>query len=507
MTQASGANSARAIACLTGVSIALLVVHLYAATVVGFGDSEALYAAYALHPQPAYLDHPGLVGVFARAIGGGTAPDPIAAHGVTSLLAAAVPWTMALLCRAAGAPWPRALWTALVFALVPQIAIGLFAMTPDLLLALAWIGSLAAAAFALRDRPGSTRATLGFAAAGLLAGTAAASKVTGVLLIAALVAAYASRGARPHARTVAPWAGIAAGLVVPAPVLVFEARTGWPMVAHRLIDTQQGAGVSLRNVGALLGGQLVYLSPVVAVVVALAARTAWRGRKAPDGTPDAVGALLLAATVIPASVLVPLALWSRVAEPHWIAPALLSLAPVIARAPAGAPGTPSRRLVVAAATVAALCVAVVHAWVLVPGALRLAPASYDARVDIANELVGWREVLPVVRESVAAQASPGLEGVAVVGPHWVICAQLEADLRGEVPVGCDTPVRDDFDGWYPRARWRKADAIVWVTDERFGTPPPMPDYAVARFRRVHIRRGGREVRVFTVLVLLRRAEG
>ena len=28
----------------------------------GFGDSEALYACYALHPQPAYLDHPALIG-------------------------------------------------------------------------------------------------------------------------------------------------------------------------------------------------------------------------------------------------------------------------------------------------------------------------------------------------------------------------------------------------------------------------------------------------------------
>src|SRR6185503_15989138 len=48
------------------VSVVLLAVRLAAARVVGFGDSEALYACYALHPQPAYLDHPGLVGLFAR---------------------------------------------------------------------------------------------------------------------------------------------------------------------------------------------------------------------------------------------------------------------------------------------------------------------------------------------------------------------------------------------------------------------------------------------------------
>ncbi|HLK37596.1 MAG TPA: hypothetical protein VKU41_12640, partial [Polyangiaceae bacterium] len=87
-------------AALAVASAVLLGVRFYASTRVGFGDSEALYACYALHPQPAYLDHPGLIGVFARAVGGGTAPSPVAAHAVTSLLATAVPWIMAAACRA-----------------------------------------------------------------------------------------------------------------------------------------------------------------------------------------------------------------------------------------------------------------------------------------------------------------------------------------------------------------------------------------------------------------------
>src|SRR5882672_6733077 len=129
-------------AALAAVSVALLAVRLFAASRVGFGDSEALYAAYALHPQPAYLDHPGLIGIFARTLGGGTAPTPLRAHDVTAFLATGVPWAMALFCHAAGATWRRSLITATVVALVPAIAIGLFAMTPDLLLALLWMTSL-----------------------------------------------------------------------------------------------------------------------------------------------------------------------------------------------------------------------------------------------------------------------------------------------------------------------------------------------------------------------------
>lgn len=479
------------------VSLVLLAVRLYAAAHVGFGDSEALYACYALHPQPAYLDHPGLVGTVARIIGGGSAPSPLAAHVVTSLAATAFPWAVVLACRASGASWRRALAGGIVVAVVPEIAVGLFALTPDLLCAFAWISCLASAATALRARPSTAAATAAFAAAGLLAGIAAASKVSGLALMVALTAAYAAPPARAHARTIAPWAGLLAGLLVVAPVALFEAHTGWPMLRHRLVDTQGAAGLSLRNLGAVLGGQLVYLSPLVAVLAVLALREQWRARG------DAVGRLLLASTLVPLAVLLPLCLWSRVAEPHWIAPALLALVPAAARAQ----HAPSRRLVVASAALGGLIVAAAHAWTLVPAAIRLAPASYDPRLDLTNELYGWPRVVTAVRDEALAEWTPATRpgDIVVVGPHWVVCAQLDAALGGAIPVGCDTPIRDDFDDWYPRTRWRDADTIVWVSDRRFGPPPELPSYVPLRSREVPIARAGRVVRVFEITVLARRA--
>jgi hypothetical protein len=480
------------------MSIVLLALRAFAAAHVGFGDSEALYASYALHPQPAYLDHPGLVGLLARALGHGTAPSPERAHLATAILATAFPWVAALACRASGATWGRSFAGAIVVALAPEAAIGLFAMTPDLLLALAWTGSLALAAEALRSAPGSGRASLAFAGAGLLAGVAAASKLTGLLLLVALAAAYAARPARPHLRSLAPWAGLAAGLIVVAPVAMYEARAGWPMLVHRLVDTQSSAGLSFRNLGALAGGQLLYLSPLVALLAALAGRQLWRGRG------DAVGRLLLLSCVLPLAAVLPLCLWSRVAEPHWLAPALLALVPAATRSPTA----PSRRLVVASCAVAGAMVAAVHGWVLVPSALRLAPASYDPRLDLSNELYGWPQVVDVARAEALGAWVPGSErgDVVVVGPHWVVCAQLEAALRGDLPVGCDTPVRDDFDDWWPRDRWRRADVVVWVTDARFGPPPALPSRATLRTREIRVQRDGRTIRVFTVAVLTRRAQ-
>jgi hypothetical protein len=143
----------------------------------------------------------------------------------------------------------------------------------------------------------------------------------------------------------------------------------------------------------------------------------------------------------------------------------------------------------------------------VPSAVRLAPASYDPRLDLTNELYGWPRVATVARDEALAEWTPGTDRreVAIVGPHWVVCAQLEAALRGTLPVGCDTPIGDDFDVWYPRATWHEADTIVWVTDRRFGPAPELPSHVKLRSREVHVERDGRVVRVFDVTVLARRA--
>ncbi len=220
------------------VSLAFLGVRLYAASRIGFADSEALYACYALHPQPAYLDHPGLIGLIARAMGGGLALTPSGAHRITAVLATLVPWALVLAARGAGASWRGALLAGLALVAAPEISFGLFAMTPDLPLAFAWLGALGLAAAGLRAPPSSGRAAGALVFAGMLAGVASVSKVSGALLALALVATYLTRFHRPalsHARTLWPWAGLAAGALVAFPVVAFEARSGFPLLRrHRL---------------------------------------------------------------------------------------------------------------------------------------------------------------------------------------------------------------------------------------------------------------------------------
>jgi hypothetical protein len=97
--------------------------------------------------------------------------------------------------------------------------------------------------------------------------------------------------------------------------------------------------------------------------------------------------------------------------------------------------------------------------------------------------------------------------IAVVGPHWVICAQLHAALANRVDIGCDTRVTDDFDTWMPRARWGQADKVLFVSDNRFEIDPRalFPDRARTLEWEVTVSRGGRVTRVFTLSLFEKRA--
>jgi hypothetical protein len=496
---------------LVGITVVLLGIRLWAASVVGFGDSEALYASWALHPQPAYLDHPGFVGILARAIGEGAAPTPGRAHVVTAFVATVVPWLVYVAARALGAERRPSLVAAIVVALVPEISIGLFALTPDLVLAPIWLGAIALAGVGLRAKPDAPWTAASFLGAGLLAGIGASAKISGLLLVAALAVAYAliARTKQQEARavrTVWPWAGLLAGLVVIAPVLAFEARSGFPMLHHRLVDTQQGAGAArvLGNAGALLGGQLLYLSPLLAWIAIVLARSLFRARRE-----DAVSTLLFACFAVPLLPLVILCLWSPVAEPHWIAPALLALPLHAARDPESVAGARETKILRWGTALAGVLTLVAHGWVLVPASARVLPDDADPKIDIANELYGWPSVLEGVRAHMKLAATPydpeGRE-VAVVGPHWTICGQLHAAMPG-VRVGCATPIPDDFDRWLPREEWRSAGDVLWVTDNRFhgDGADQLPRHVRAYERHVRIVRGGRVVRVFTLILYSKQA--
>lgn len=469
------------------VSIALFALRLQLAGHVGFGDAEALYICYGLHPQPAYLDHPGFVGQVARWLG---APSPLKTHLLTAVLATAVPWLGGLAARATGAPWSRAARTVLALALAPEMAVGLFGLTPDLLMATAWLGALTLALFALSRPPSSFAAFAATLGVGALVGIATLSKVSALLLALALAASLGFRALRPRLRTFAPWAAALLVLLLLAPVVLWEVQNGSPMLRHRLITTQSQAGLSFRNLGALLGGQLVYVSPVLLVASGFVAVDLYRRR-----AEDAASRLLWLCTVVPGVVLAALCLWSKVAEPHWLAPAYLPLAIHAARSERVGP-----KLAVASLVTGAALTLLTWLWVATELPPRLLGGLYQPKYDLANDLVAWGPGGRLLDDAVTRTALETHRLPVVVGPHWVVCAQAQAALGNRAPVGCNTPQRDDFDRWYPRSRWLDAPVVLLVYDSRFPLDPKLelPGRTVKSRSKVEVRRGGRVVRTIWV---------
>ena len=191
------------------LTLLLFAARMYAARLIGFGDSEALYACYALHPQAAYLDHPGLVGVLAvvhRRRGASDARGRPCHHD-RGARDGVFPWLVFVVARRLGAEVRPAAIAAMVVAVTPEIAVGLFAMTPDLPLAYLWLGFLGTAALAFESEPRGVGAAALFLVAGVCAGASATAKVTGALLLPAFAVSIALDP--KHRRTIWPWLGLA----------------------------------------------------------------------------------------------------------------------------------------------------------------------------------------------------------------------------------------------------------------------------------------------------------
>jgi hypothetical protein len=488
-----------------GVSVGLLALRMSLADMIGFGDAEALYAVYARYRQATYLEHPGLIGwVGSWVSGDGSIPSPNAAHRFTAAAAMAVPWIAGLAARASGATWRGAMWTIVALLVVPEFAVGLYAFTPDVPLGLLWATALTLAIVALKNEASSPRALGATVGAGLVTGLACTSKLSGVLLGIALLATWLSGPLRKRWKTLAPWAAVVCFGMVVAPMVLREWRLGNPMLHHRLLATQAGFGPTMRNLGALLGGQVLYVTPFALFAAVLVARDLVKRHRDDD-----VGRLLILATFIPLVALSVLMLLSKVAEPHWLAPAYVALAVHLGRRVDCDSPIISRRLMIASLVSSIAAIALVFVTVRFPLLPKVLGKHYQARYDLTNDLFAWKDGNRLVREAVDDVRESGISSIAVVGPHWVVCAQVKAGLGSSARVGCETDVGDDFDTFYPRAEWRKAKVLLYVTDDRYDVDPRnrFPDLAVQSVSRVGVRRGGVLIRTIRVTRLGRAGAG
>jgi 4-amino-4-deoxy-L-arabinose transferase-like glycosyltransferase len=259
-------------------------------------------------------------------------------------------------------------------------------------------------------------------AIGLFAGLAMDSKYTAALLWFGIALwLLVTPSMRLWLRRPAPWFGALLGLAAFLPVLLWEARHGWPSV------TRQGARIAAwhpsdaaRFLAELAGGQAGLVTPLIFAFcvggVVKAARQAWRTRD-PAWT-------LLAVLTLPAVVLfIQHALGDRV-QGNW--PAVIYPAASIAAAGLSAPIWERLfRPAIALGLVVTLLVYLQAGVALLP-----LPAGID---PIARQLAGWDSLADQV-DAVARRAGADF----VAADQYGVGAELARTLpRGVTVIGVD----------------------------------------------------------------------
>lgn len=456
-------------------SVFLFGLRLDLSRILGLGDAEALYFAYGLHPQPAYLNHPGLIGWLARCLG----PDasPLAIHIWTALAATALPWLGVLAARACGARGTPALRSYFALALLPELCLGSSAFTPDLPFALFWLAALTCAGGALRHPPASFRSLLGMLGAGVATALCCLSKHAGWFLVLSLAWLLLERPQAARRRTLGPWAAAFVLAILVGPLLRWWLMQGLGL-RWGLLSWQQGLGVLLRP---LLAATPPFLFAATLVGLDLLAGE----RHSP------IDRLLRLNFLIPIGPLLVLALAGG--DPGWLLPAYLTLSVQVARS-AELP----RRLLQSCIGLGSALALLGWCWLrtdlpyLSWQLLGGSPAAWDTTSD----LFAWGPGRPLLEGVIqGARERTGQEPL-VVGPHWAVCAQADAALRGHVAVGCDSAELDDYDFWLPADRWSEAETIVLVTDSRFAENAPDTLYGrpLLAVHDAEVKRFGRVVR-------------
>ena len=425
---------------------------------------EAYYWDWSRRLARGYFDHPPAIAVLIRlgtALFGdtpfGVRVLPILAGRATILL------VMSMARSAAGDR--AALWVALFDALMPLSAVGSMLATPDAPLLLATATALFAVWRAVSRSPERRPGPLPWwLLAGLAVGAGLLSKYTAVLVaVGVLVALLARPGLRRELRGPGPYAGAALALGMFAPVVLWNAAHGWISFRFQLAH---GLGPSptswLANEGALLGGQLGLLSPILFPLFVLAVARTLRDRRSADGL-LLLGAV--AATVFLAFVASAL---RGPVEANWPAPAYVPAMVVLASRPTTSGG---RRWLVAGSALAGVISLVLLVHLLRPFAF------VPARRDPAAQLAGWDTLAS--RVDAARATLPLRTQTRVAGARYQDAAELAFHLPDHPSVLAVDPSghRNQYDLWptYPGLA-RVGDDLVLVA----GTGPQPDDDPIVR---------------------------
>jgi 4-amino-4-deoxy-L-arabinose transferase-like glycosyltransferase len=406
---------------LTGLVLALTAVRLVVAATVPLAPDEAYYWVWSHALAASYLDHPPMVALWIRAGTLLAGQTPFAVRLLGPLSAAVASWFVFDAARHLFPGRPAGVAAVSLLNGTLLLGVGSVIMTPDTPLLFFWTATLWAMVRLIDSDAG-----VWWLAAGLLGGLALDSKYTALFLwIGIGLWVLVVPATRPWLRRWQPWAAVALGALLFAPVVAWNASHGWAGFAR------QGARVGdwrpLRAVGflaELIGGQVGLVTPWIWVLCMIGLIVAIRRTCTHQ---ELRWSLLAALSAPPLLVFIQHAIGDRV-QGNW--PAVIYPALVLAAAGLIRPGRHNwRNNWIAASAVGFSITALVYFQALT-GLIPL-PPGLD---PITLRLAGWDEL---ARRVEATRQQAGAEYVAVDG------YTTASELAWWLPPGTAVVATDD----------------------------------------------------------------
>ena len=375
------------------------------------------------------------------------------------------------------------LWAAAALNIAPVFTLAHASwMLPDGPLVFFMLATANVVAAILFGEPQVRRPLNWWLAAGALGGLAMLSKLTGVFVFVGVLAYVLTvPGARRRLATPGPWLAVALALIVFSPAIIWNLQhgdVGLSFQTRRLVGGQMIHPLWLLE---YLGGQAVYLFPLLFVpcVVAL-----WRALRA--GRSEPRGWLIALIAVGPIVLFNVVSLWAH-SLPHWPMPGWVFAIPLFGRdAAALAVARPrfARRYMAWSAGLVGVILAALT-WQTLRGGL--IPASWGPRADVTLDLLDWSELKPAL----GARGLLGPDAV-VASPTWMYAGKVSHALGPDVPVICACGSPQQFRYRADQSLWNGRDMPVivpqgpgnqhlWVEAARFfDRLEPLPPIEIRR---------------------------